>query len=105
MTPQGICERMRREDDPEWIKTEINYIRMCKEPLHDILQVKNDKRQAEKTCRERAPHFELNSGMPFLDFLVSFESAIARELEDWIIKLSTACSTSLQGHMPGGTPG
>ena len=74
MAPRDIRERMNREDGREWIKSELDYIRMCKEPV-------NAKRLAEKTCRERAPYFELNMGKPFSDFLVSFESAIAPELE------------------------
>ena len=82
MTPRNIRERMSREDGSEWIKSELNYIRMCKEPLQDQRQHKNDKRQAEKTCRERAPYFELNGGTPFSNFLVSFEAAIAPELKE-----------------------
>ena len=81
MAPRDIRERMNREGGTEWIKSELNYIRMCKEPIQEQRQEKNDKRQAEKTCRERAPYFELNGTTPFSDFLVSFESAIAPELE------------------------
>ena len=39
------------------------------------------RRLAEKICKERVPYYELNQGVPFSDFLVSFEAAIDPELE------------------------
>ena len=47
------------DDEPEWLNWAE--LKLAKEPIHE-------------QCW--APHFDLHQGVPFSDFLVSFEAAI-----------------------------
>ena len=74
MTREQIMAKEAQE--PGWIETEVN--------LRTLIDYRrNEIREAEEICMSRLPKpaFEINQGISFADFLISFKASIESEMD------------------------